>query len=511
MDKSVYKNINDLYDNVTYYDSNGIYILITIIFTILVLFTFLYFHILNNIQPIRSVWATERCNPKYIPFAGIIMGKSGKESLKFTEENFSGCVQTILQNMSSHVLSPFYYMVNIITRTLKDMVNQIEMIRNLLNKLRTALSNILNEVFKRINIFMIPIIQLAIVVKDMMSKTVGILTATLFTVFGAYYTLKSLIGSIFELLLKILGIIIAILVVFIALSFVPFVGFIGTIGAIATIPIMMFVLIPIILIRLFMSDILEIQGSGIPGIPSFCFAKETLIHLSNGETKQITMLNVGDQLLDNSIVTSTLKITSKGQDMYNLNGVAVTGRHRVLYCGYYIHVEYHPEAVKVENFNDPFVYCFNTTSKKIYLGPHVFLDWDEKINNENQEAGMDVEVSSKNESGICGDALIKLKNGTTRHLKDVLIGDELARGEKVTGLVKILASQAPSLLEYNLDGNKLILTSNLGIVLQNSSSYLGKKTPTACESHQTYLYHLLTDSLSFTIYDRVHIRDYSYS
>ena len=505
MDK--HKNINDLYDKLTYYDTNGIYILITIFFIIIFVFVFLYFHILNNIQPIRSNWAVERCNPKYIPFAGIIMGKTGKESLNFTEDNFSGCIQNILQNISSYVLSPFYYTVDIITETLKDMAKFINMIRELLNKIRTALSDILDEVFKRINIFMIPIIQLVIVVKDMMSKTVGIVTATLYTVLGAFYTLKSLVGSIFELLLKILGIIIGILVVFIALSFVPFVGFIGTIGALATIPIMMFVLIPIILIKLFMSDILKMQGSDVPSIPSFCFGKETVIPLSTGETRQITELKVGDKLADNSTVTSILTLTSKGNDMYNLNGIAVTGRHRVLYCGYYIHVEYHPDAIKVQDFNDPFVYCFNTTSKKIHLGPHVFLDWDE-IDDEVRKLYMSENKFVKKDSGICGDTMIKLRDGTSIPLKDILIGDELINGEKVTGLVKILASSAAELLEYDLDGNKLRLTSNIRVIQNNS--YLGK-TPTVCEnkSIQPYLYHLLTDTFSFTIYDRVHMGEYS--
>jgi hypothetical protein len=505
MDKNLSKNINDLYDNLSYYDTNGIYILMTIIFIIIVIFVFIYFHILNNIQPIRKEWINERCNPAYIPFAGIINGKSGKEALNFTEDNFSGCVQNILQNITSYIFKPFYYIVDVITEILKDTVGYINMIRDLLNKVRTALSGILTEVFKRINIFMIPIIQMVIVVKDMMSKTIGIITATLFTVFGAYYTLKSLIGSIFELLLKILGIIIAVLVVFIALSFVPIIGFIGTIGATATIPIMMFVLIPIILIKVFMSDILKMQGSGVPSIPSFCFSKETIIPLKNGEKKPVDTLLVGDKLLDDSIVTSTFTLSSKGQEMYNLNGVYVTGRHRVLYCGYYIHVEYHPDAVKVKDFKDPFVYCFNTTFKKIVLDPHVFLDWDE-IDDESRKLYITKNEFLKKECGICGDTIIKLKNGTCKPLKDILIGDELVHGERVTGLVKILASHAPNLLEYDLDGNKLILTSNIGFIFQNT--YLGK-TPRECETPPTYLYHLLTDTFSFTIYDCVHIGEYS--
>jgi len=507
MDKNLYRNVNELYDKQTYFESNGIYILFTVIFCILLFFIFVYFNILNNIQPIRNDWAVERCNPKYIPFAGVIMGKTGEESLKFTQDNSTECIQNILKNMSSHVLGPFYYIVNIVTTTLKDMTEQINTMRELLNKLRDALLNILNELFNRINIFMIPIINLVIVVKDTLSKTVGILTATLFTVFGAFYTLKSLVGSIFELLLKILGITIGILTAFILLSFVPFIGFIGTAGALATIPIMMFILIPIILIKLFMADILETQGSGIPGIPSFCFARETMIPLSNGETRQITELNVGDELVDKSIVTSTLVLSSKGQDMYNLDGIFVTGRHRVIYCGYYIHVEYHPDAIKVNNFNDPFVYCFNTTSKKIKLGPHEFLDWDE-IDDEVRKLYTINNEFVKMESGICGETIIKLKNGTSKKLKNVLIGDVLILGENVTGLVKILASSAPpNLLEYNLDGNKLILTSNLGFILQNS--YLGKNIPIVCETPPTYLYHLLTDTFSFTLYGCVHIGEYS--
>ena len=506
MDRNITKNINELYDGLSYYDTNGVYILMTIIFIIVVIFVFIYFYILNNIQPIKNDWINERCNPKYIPFAGLINGKSGKESLKFTEDNFSGCVQSILQNMTSYIFKPFYYIVDVITEILKGIVIDIDMIRNLLNNVRTALSGVLNEVFKRINIFMIPIIQMVIAVKDMMSKTVGIVTATLYTVFGAYYTLKSLIGSIFELLLKILGIIIGVLVVFIALSFVPIIGFIGTAGAFATIPIMMFVLIPIILMKIFMSDILNTSGSVIPGIPGFCFSKETTIPLLNGEMKPIDTLNVGDKLLDNSTVTSTFILSSKDQEMYNLNGVAVTGGHRVLYYGYYIHVRYHPDAVKVKDFNDLFVYCFNTTSKKIHLGSNVFLDWDE-IDDESRKLYTTDDKFLKNESGICGDTMIRLKNGTSKPLKDILIGDVLMHGEKVKGLVKILTSQASNLLEYDLDGNKLVLTSNIRVTFKNS--YLGKTPSVYSKPAPTYLYHLLTDTFSFTINDCVHIGEYS--
>lgn len=518
MDENISKNINDLYDNLTYFDKNGIYILMTIIFVIIIIFVFIYFHILNNIQPIKNDWINERCNPKYIPFAGLINGKSGKESLQFTQDNFSNCVQNILQNITSYIFKPFYYIVDIITEILKGIVGDINKIRELLNKVRTALADVLNEVFKRINIFMIPITQMVIAVKDTMSKTVGIVTATLYTLFGAYYTLKSLIGSIFELLLNILGIIIGVLVVFIALSFVPIIGFIGTAGAFATIPIMMFVLIPIILIKVFMSDILKTSGSGIPGIPSFCFSKETVIPLLNGEMKPITELKAGDILSDNSTVTSTLTLSAKGQDMYNLNGVYVTGRHRVLYYGFYIHVEYHPDAVKVADFNDPFVYCFNTTSKKIHLGPHVFLDWDEIDDEARKMYTLEHNTFLKNESGICGETLIKLKDGTSKQLKDILIDDVLLNGERVTGLVKILASKSSNLLEYDLnnDGEKLIITSNIRINIRNS--YLGKSSnlnfnpnssPAISKTSPTYLYHLLTDKFSFTIHDCVYVGDYS--
>ena len=511
MDKNISKNINDLYDNLSYFDSNGIYILMTIILIIIIIFIFIYFHILNNIQPIKNDWINERCNPKYIPFAGLINGKSGKESLEFTQDNFSSCVQNILQNITSYIFKPFFYMVDVITEILKGIVEDINMIRELLNKVRTALANILNEVFKRINIFMIPIIQMVIVVKDTMSKTVGILTATLYTLFGAYYTLKSLIGSIFELLLTILGIIIGVLVVFIALSFVPIIGFIGTAGAFATIPIMMFVLIPIILIKVFMSDVLNTSGSTIPGIPSFCFSKETIIPLSNGEMKPIAELVAGDILSDNSIVTSTLTLSAKGQDMYNLNGVYVTGRHRVFYYGFYIHVEYHPDAVKVNDFNDPFVYCFNTTSKKIQLGNHIFLDWDEIDDEARKLYTTEDNTFLKNEYGIDGDTIIKMKDNSSKKLKDILIGDVLANGEIVTGLVKILASKATELLEYNLyndDNKKIIISNNIKINIKNS--YLGKNNnPIMCKTTPTYLYHLLTDTFSFTIHDCVHVGDYS--
>ena len=51
---------------------------------------------------------------------------------------------------------------------------------------------------------MIPLQQIIIGMRDMLSKIQGTLTASLFTLLGSYYTLRSLMGAIAQLIITIL-------------------------------------------------------------------------------------------------------------------------------------------------------------------------------------------------------------------------------------------------------------------------------------------------------------------
>ena len=131
---------------------------------------------------------------------------------------------------------------------------------------------------------MIPLQQIIISMKDVIGKVQGTMTASLFTLLGSYYALKSLMGAIAQLIIIIL---IALAVTIAILWILPF-----TWGAaISMTAVFVAISIPMIIIIVFLVDVLKVQTSlSVPtlSIPSVkCFDKNTLIEMNDGTKKKI--------------------------------------------------------------------------------------------------------------------------------------------------------------------------------------------------------------------------------
>ena len=71
-----------------------------------------YYYVYNHIEPIKADWVNQRCNPKVMPFAGLINKPDNKTITEFTGENFNYCTQTILTNLTGIAVQPFQYLTN---------------------------------------------------------------------------------------------------------------------------------------------------------------------------------------------------------------------------------------------------------------------------------------------------------------------------------------------------------------------------------------------------------------
>ncbi len=91
--------INKLYEKLTYFDQYGLSVIIFILLTIVLIIVYFYSIVMLQIQPIKNDWQQQRCNPKVIPFAGLINKPNDKSISEFTQENFIYCTQNILTNM----------------------------------------------------------------------------------------------------------------------------------------------------------------------------------------------------------------------------------------------------------------------------------------------------------------------------------------------------------------------------------------------------------------------------
>lgn len=499
--------INDFYKKKSYLDEYGGSVFMTIIILLIFFSLTSYFHVMNNLDPIKADWVNQRCSPGVIPLAGIINPPTdGRSGFDYTSENFSFCIQNILKQIAAYALVPINSFVNVFMGLFKDMENSVSAMRNIFNNIREDISGITQQIYARILNVMIPIQKMIIGLKDIISKSHGVFTASLYTALGGYLTLKSALGAIFELLVVIL---IALAALIIILWIVPF-----TWGVAASMTaVFAAVAVPMALMAVTLNDVFDLHGSKIPGKPH-CFSGDSLIKTKNGHVK-IKDILPGTILHDNSRVTAVFKLSPENQEMFNLNSVIVSGEHKVLLNNRWIKVKEHPDSIKINDFNERFIYCLNTSNKIITICNLSFSDWDEMKSSEYEELRKvckdwlpDNKIKPQYlheylESGFAGDTLITLNTNEERKINEININDILVNGEKVIGLVKIDASDIV-VYEYNYNNkvfksanNNQIFDLNLGI----SNLFCHTKTPIKYKTK--YLYHILTDKNTLTISDVV--------
>ena len=208
--------INSIYDNQSYTDLYGSSILIVIVSTIVVLIAISFSLMLQNKTEIAADWINQRCNPKYIPFAGYIVTPEGKTPAQYTSENFQYCLQNKMVNMTSNMTQPQVFLLNTLNEAFTAIGTAINNLRGALSVMRDNITHFVKEVLGRIMNIIAPLLKILIAMMDSLHKAEGIMAASLYTALGAYYAVKSFVGAFFEIMIGILGILIGIII---ALSF----------------------------------------------------------------------------------------------------------------------------------------------------------------------------------------------------------------------------------------------------------------------------------------------------
>jgi hypothetical protein len=241
------------------------------------------------------------------------------------------------------------------------------------------------------------------------------------------------------------------------------------------------------IISVLMVTYVLIFGIKVLKIPKLrCFDKNVQVKMGDGSIKNMMDVQVGDVLEHGTKVTAKMKLDASDLRMFNINGVVVSESHVVKYGSKWIYVRDHPGAVEIFNYDEPYLYCLNTSSKQIILNDTIFTDWDEIYDDtlttvlnsipiktcENIHKYLDV--------GFDQDMLVDLVGNTNKKIKDIKVGDIILSGSTVYGIVEIEKSE---LVNYELSlGNSVL--------------------------DEPKLYHLLTTDKKFSSNGRI-ISDYN--
>jgi hypothetical protein len=493
--QQTFKNIDKMYDKLTYADKYGTSIFLFVILSLLVFLGVSYSIVMINLQPIQADWIHYRCKPYIIPFAGIVNKPEDTSAIDYTSQNFQYCMQNIIKDVTGEAVQPITFVVNILNSMANIIKEAINAIRNMLNKVRTQIQSVTQEVMGRLGNLMVPLQQIIISMRDLLSKVQGLMTASLFTLLGGYYTLQSLMGAIAQFIITIL---IALAATIAVLWIVPFTW--ATASSMTVIFIA--IAIPMAMILDFMLEYLHVTPDiQIPTIQ--CFDEDTLIQMEDGSFKKIVNIQIGEKLMGGNKVNTKIKVDASRSQMYNLDDILVSDSHLVKYGEKWVRVSQHPYARKVAYYNKPYLYCLNTNLKIIQVGGYCFSDWDEMV--DKKYMVNDFDVHKYLNSGLDQMTRITLQNEVNKIIRSVQIGDVLSHGEKVIGIVELdgLEVYEHYLMDLGIHGEKIVGGGHLCFLTPDL-----EKTRALKYHKEKRLFHLLTDTQTFWV-NNVQLKDYN--
>ena len=511
----IQKHLLNKYATEGYLNRYGSSVIISILLVLGFSSAFGYNYLQSSMKFLKKDFNKIRCNPLVIPFAGLINAPEGKSKMLYTEENLNHCMYDVMEDVVEVEKVAQTAAQTIVKDTIEGIEDAIDSARKLLDEVRDAISKMFSAIFSKIFSVMIPVQNTVIKAKNNLNNSQAILSTSLYTGVGTMLSFRSFLGAFVSIVIAFILILSvafpAELASALGLVGIPFVGwilatpfFIAAAATLALVTAIVAIFVPL------NTTVQEILTNTKKIKKSFCFDENTQISLRNGEKKKITEIKLGDQLKDGGFVTAKFKLSSHDHTMYNLCDVIVNGNHTCYEDGTPIFVKHHPLSFKLKEYYKPYLYCINTTTKKININGIDFLDWDELTKEDFEVLKVNVNKYSDNkfnestihryfDSGFTEDTKIEMEDGRSVKLKDIEVNDVLKFGERVLGIVEIDGNNINSIKEYRIHGNtiygtgNLIFNDNLGNMVNTSD--IGGITIRNTEK----IYNLVTDTSTFNI------------
>ena len=266
----------------------------------------------NQLAEIKAQWPLYRCNPLYMPLADDV------------QSNFVYCIQSMQGNFMGYLLEPLSFLTSSINFILADFLDAINMVRAMFSKIRSFITSIIQSIFGVFLNLVIEFQKITIGIKDLIGKTIGIMTTLLYVIDGSILTMKSAWNGPPGQLVKALG---------------------------------------------------------------KCFYPHTKVNLQNGVTKEMKDIDLGDILENGAIVESVMKIDNKREKtpLYviykggvNEENIYVTGSHLVFDKRQkkYVKVCEYSQA-SISKVETDWFSCLITSDHTIPIGSQLFWDWED--------------------------------------------------------------------------------------------------------------------------------------
>uniref|UniRef100_A0A6C0HS75 Hedgehog/Intein (Hint) domain-containing protein n=1 Tax=viral metagenome TaxID=1070528 RepID=A0A6C0HS75_9ZZZZ len=416
--------ITRMYSELTFLEIYQKELVFVVLLTIFEIVAITYFYLFKNSKFFKENWQEFRCNWTVIPFAGFINKPDNKTIAEYTKENYNYCTDRSMKlSMNEQFESKFQTQsfINDMITGMNDLIAKTISASNTSNKdVNDNIddgTNVIYNIFGKLHVGFVLLMDILRKLSKILETIVnfaltGITWGTLF--------FKMLISSVMLLL-----------IVLFTTTVIPVLPVIWLWPPLIIFPLVFIFLIVVSgtfkqTVFMIVNELSKVEPfTGMKPKLNLCFGGETMINTKNGY-KKIKHVKVGDILKDKSIVTATFK-TVAVSNVFVLDGIVVSGEHYVKHKNW-IKVKDHPKSLPF--FYKKCLYCLNTTSKKIKIRNHVFLDWDD-LHPKRRKRVMKKHV----DYGFSPLFLIKMVNGEYKQIIDIEPNDILNENIRVVATV----------------------------------------------------------------------------
>jgi hypothetical protein len=336
---------------------------------------------------VMNQWQTRRCELPVMTAASFFKPDEDPRSpSKFASENFSFCMKSYIDSFLALLMAPINALFSKQIGVTGSVLNILNIIRNLAQRLYSAFLEYLSGYFRKFNF---AIFELSRIIQHLRMGVQRVSAIATSMIFMGITIFRGMLNAIQVVIRVVLIICVIMLIVIIILWFILF----------PVIPIIMATLTAVIAIVIALSVVLSgsIANDAQDKKKGFCFSENTILSTINNNTNNIKTsvkdIKVGDELGNGcGRVTAVIQMVGTDVELYDINDIYVSGSHVVQGTdGFWKEVKDDIRSNKTNN-KSSIIYCFNTTSNKIPVyGMNdtilLFRDWEE-IDNQDEKGQM---------------------------------------------------------------------------------------------------------------------------
>ena len=159
-------------------------IIIFAVATLVAIFTSLYLYAGSQVSNLKKNWAQYRCNPLYMPMAGMV----GDDVMS----NFTKCTMSGFHTYAGFIMDPILAEFGVVNSTLEEVSDTMGSMRSMMSGVRGGFLGIIGSVFGKIQNVMGQTQYTVIRMRTLMSRIVGIMFSFVYIFYGGMQSGQSL-------------------------------------------------------------------------------------------------------------------------------------------------------------------------------------------------------------------------------------------------------------------------------------------------------------------------------